>query len=336
MGEQKNLRAPNLVVGATTGDDAAAWKNPDGTLTLSTLDAFTPIVNDAYTFGQIAAANAASDIYAMGADPSFALNIAVWPQKELPLEVLSQVLNGGAEMALKGGWTIAGGHTLEGTEPIYGQAVMGTMDSKNLLTNAKAKADEVLVLTKPLGTGLMATALKSMSKDLSTKHSPAEPPCKPNHPLYACYQEAVLEMTRLNKAAKDTALASSASAATDVTGFGLLGHLHKMALASGLAARLDTACIPVLAGAIELLEYSPGGTQRNLDFVKDHIDTSAKDLNLNLLPLWADPQTSGGLLFSCAGSGADRAIKELTDSGHRAAVVGSFTDKHPPGKLILV
>jgi selenide,water dikinase len=293
------------------------WRRPDGRALVATADFFTPIVDDARTWGRIAAANAASDVYAMGGTPLFALNLTVWPRERLPLEVLGDVLAGGADVAADGGWVVAGGHTVDGEEPMYGQAVVGEVDAEAILSNAGARAGEALVLTKPLGTGLVATMVKRCDPVAIA----------PGGDRAAAYEAAVAQMTRLNDVAARVALASEASAATDVTGFGLLGHLQKLALASGVSAHLDLEAVPVLPGAWALLDagYVPGGTQRNLAFVREHVraDGSVTDRELTLL---SDAQTSGGLLFTCPEAAAEDAVSELRRTGHVAARVGRLGD----------
>lgn len=311
---------PDLVVGSETSDDAAVWRLADGRLLVASTDFFAPIVDDARTWGRIAAANAASDIYAMGADPLFALNVAAWPRDELPLDLLGEVLAGGADAASDGGWVVAGGHTIDGPEPLYGMSVTGTCeagsDGAGLLTNAGGRPGQVLVLTKPIGTGLLATALKR-SEPESVAAGGA---------LRATYEAGIAEMCRLNAAAARTATASGATAATDITGFGLLGHLAELALASGVGAVVDANAVPVLDGAIGLATggFAPGGTQRNLD----HLDGRLEGGDSLTRTMLGDPQTSGGLLFCCDRERADGAVRELRDRGHTAAVIGELSDGH--------
>ncbi len=286
---------------------------------MATADFFTPIVDDARTWGRVAAANAASDVYAMGGTPMFALNLVAWPRGELSLEVLSEVLAGGEEQATTGGWIAVGGHTVDGAEPMYGQAVIGEVDPDRLLRLVGGRPGDRLVLTKPIGTGLLATAVKNLD--------PAET-TEPGGRWQPTYAAAVTEMTRLNDVAARVALEARATAATDVTGFGLLGHLRNLALASGLAAELTTWEIPVLPGAWDLLDagYVPGGTHRNLSFVRPYLDT---DEDEHVLTLYADAQTSGGLLFATEEHAARDAVSELRALGHAAAVVGRLTEGEP-------
>ncbi|MFZ4519164.1 MAG: selenide, water dikinase SelD [Microthrixaceae bacterium] len=304
---------PDLVVGTETGDDALVWRRPDGSALVATCDFFMPIVDDARTWGRIAATNAASDVYAMGGRPLFALNLVGWPA-DLPLELLGEVLAGGLDAAADGGWVVAGGHTIDSPEPQYGQAVVGEVAPERLLTNAGAAAGQALVLTKALGTGVVATALKR-SEDGAAD---------PGGPLAVPYEAAVASMCTLNADAAAAALDAGAAAATDVTGFGLLGHLHKLALASGVTAVVDTAAVPVLPGVGNLVAegYVSGGTRRNLDWVTPHLDTGGHDDAT--AALLADAQTSGGLLFACEPAAALDAVDRLRWAGHPAAVVGEL------------
>ena len=295
------------------------WRRPDGRALVATADFFTPIVDDPRTWGRIAAANAASDVYAMGGTPIFALNLVAWPREQLSLDILAEVLVGGEEQATKGGWLAVGGHTVDGAEPMYGQAVVGDVDPDRLLRLTGARPGDALVLTKPIGTGLLATAVKNLDPVEVTADG-----ARWRH----TYDTAVAEMTRLNDVAARVALEARASAATDVTGFGLLGHLHNLARASGCAAELTTWEVPVLPGAWDLLDagYVPGGTHRNLAFVRPHLDTDEDD---HVLTLYADAQTSGGLLFATEEAAAHDAVSELRALGHAAAVVGRLTDGEP-------
>ncbi len=312
----------NLIVGTQTGDDAAVWRlDPadDTRHLISTADFFTPVVDDPHTWGRIAATNAVSDVYAMGGRPLFGLNLVAWPQDKLSLELLSEVLAGGAIAAEEGGWAIAGGHTIDGPEPLYGQAITGIAHRSQILTNSGGEPSQALVLTKPLGTGLVATAIKR------------NPPkaIEPGGPLAASYTAAVTEMTRLNQQAATVALAAGATAATDITGFGLLGHLHRLAEASSVSAVIHSTQVPTLAGAWELLDqgFVPGGSARNLAHVRPHINSSAIDERM--LTMLADAQTSGGLLFCCSPAAATEAVANLQAEGHTAAVVGKLIAPNP-------
>ena len=303
----------DLLVGIETGDDALVWRRPDGTALVATCDFFMPIVDDAHTWGRIAATNAASDVYAMGGRPLFALNLVGWPS-ELPLELLGEVLAGGLDAAADGGWIVAGGHTIDSPEPQYGQAVVGEVDPDHLLTNAGAVAGQHLVLTKAIGTGVVSTAVKRSEDDAAD----------PGGRLHASASAAADSMCVLNAAAAAAASAAGASSATDVTGFGLLGHLHKLGLASGVGAVVDVGAVPLLPGVADLVAEGnvSGGTQRNLDWVRPHLDPGAHNHDTQVL--MADAQTSGGLLFACAPADAVDAVDALRAHGHPAAVVGEL------------
>jgi selenide, water dikinase len=301
------------------------WRRPDGRALVATVDVFTPIVDDAATWGRIAAVNAASDVHAMGATPLFALAVAAWPRDRLPLELLSDVLEGGQDAAAEGGWIVGGGHTIDGAEPLYGQAVIGEVDPDRLLTNAGARPGDALVLTKPLGTGLLATAIK---------RRPAAA-VAPGGELGDLYVAGVREMTRSNGRAAALALEFGAHAATDVTGFGLLGHLRELARASGLTAHLDQARVPRFAGIEALLATGevPGGTRRNLAHVRPHLD--AGGVGDDTLLLLADAQTSGGLIVALPEDRAAVLADTLAGEGHAAAVVGALSDDGEAGRITL-
>ena len=312
-------RHPDLLVGVEHGDDALVWRRPGGRALVATCDFFAPIVDDARTWGRIAAANAASDVYAMGGTPLFALNLVSWPAS-LDLDLLGDVLTGGASMADEGGWVVAGGHTVDAPEPHYGQAVVGEVDADAVMTNAAGAPGTVLVLTKPLGTGLISTAMKR-----STPEDRA-----PGTALASSFEAAVASMTRLNDSAAALARAVGATCATDVTGFGLVGHLHKMALASGVQAVVDVGALPTLPGVRDLIAagLAPGGTARNLDWVAPRLDAGRADPFA--LHLVGDPQTSGGLLFACPPDRAADALAMALDAGLAAAIVGELTDLPSP------
>ena len=304
----------DLLVGSDTSDDAAVWRRPDGRALVATADFFTPIVDDAFTWGRIAAANAVSDVYAMGGTPLFGLNLVAWPNGELSLDLLGDVMLGGADAAAEGGWVGAGGHTVDGPEPMYGMSMTGEVDPAHLLTNAGGRAGQVLVLTKPLGTGLLATAVKRSERDAVAAGGA----------LHDVYEAGVREMGRLNDAAAAAARAAGATTATDVTGFGLLGHLHELASASGTRAIVEFERVPLLPQVRELLDagFVAGGTARNAEFLQPHLSGDDGDARIIL----ADAQTSGGLLFGCDPRAADEAGAALTESGHSAAVIGSLTE----------
>ena len=291
-------------MGLDTGDDAGIWDLGDGRALISTVDFITPLVNDARTWGQIAAANSLSDVYAMGGKPLFGLNLVGWNNDELPSAMLSDVLAGGVEIAEQAGMAIIGGHTISDPEPKYGLAVTGEVDPEKMLTNAGLEADQDLILTKPLGVGVITTAIKAgiAGKEI--------------------INAAVTSMTQLNDIASQVAVSAGATGATDVTGFGLLGHLGKMALTSNVEAVLDVANIAFLPGAKQYAEDGviPGGTRRNLAWVKGQIDAgSYSETDLLLL---ADAQTSGGLIFGIDKAKTDSACAELNELGVAAVVIG--------------
>jgi selenide, water dikinase len=255
----------------------------------------------------------------MGGTPLFALAIVAWPRDRLPLDLLGDVLRGGQDAAADGGWVVAGGHSIDGPEPVYGQAVIGEVDPDAVLTNAGARPGDALVLTKPIGTGLLATAVK--------RREPSA--IAPGGAIHELYTVAVAEMTRTNAVASQLARAARAHAATDVTGFGLLGHLREMLAASRVCAVVDADRVPRLPGIDALLAAGevPGGTLRNLDDVRPdlRVDGEVTDDTLVLL---ADAQTSGGLLLAVPAEAADDLVERLTAAGHTAARIGEL---HDPG-----
>lgn len=292
---------------------------------MSTADFFGPVVDDAHTWGRIAAANAASDVYAMGGRPLFALNLVAWPRERLPLHLLTEVLRGGAETAEEGGWQVVGGHTTDGPEPVYGQAVTGEADPDRLMSCAGARPGQLLVLTKPLGTGIITTAHKRL------------PPADPALP-HSALEAAVEEMTRLNETASALAVEAGVTGATDVTGFGLLGHLGEMCATSGTGAVLHAAEVPLLPEVASLAAagHVPGGTERNVAAVGSRLHDRSGEPAAGLLNVLADPQTSGGLLLACARGVADALVGALVAAGHTAAVIGETTASVPAGRIELV
>ncbi len=279
---------------------------------MATVDFLTPVVDDARTWGRIAAQNAVSDVYAMGGRPLFALNLVGWPRDALPLDLLGEVLAGGADVAADGGFVVVGGHSVDDPEPKYGLAVVGEAHPDRLLVNAGLRDGDALVLTKALGIGVATTAIKR------------------GEASDALAAAAVAAMTASNAAAAHAALAAGATGATDVTGFGLLGHLAKAAAASGVDAELDVAAVPVLAGARELADAGvvPGGSRRNRDWVDGVLDVGGH-AETDVL-LMADAQTSGGLLF---GAAPDRAAAATAALGPPAAVIGRV--RAGTGRIIL-
>ncbi len=267
----------DLLVGLEGGDDAAAVRIDGGGAVVATADFFTPVVDDAYDWGRIAAANALSDVYAMGARPVVAVNLLSWPREVLPMELAGEVLRGGADVARSAGCPVAGGHSVDDPEPKYGMAVTGIADPRDLLRNDAGQAGVALSLTKPLGIGVLNTRHKATGE---------------------VFDEAVAAMTELNASASAGAVAAGIRCATDVTGFGLLGHLFKLARASGVSAVVESGAVPYLDGARDAVRdgFVSGGTRRNLDWVRPGADLSAVPESEALL--LADAQTSGGLLVA--------------------------------------
>jgi selenide, water dikinase len=297
---------PRILVDAATRDDAAVFQVAPDRALVATVDFFTPIVDDAYDFGRIAATNAFSDVYAMGAVPLFALNIVGWPRERLPLELLGDVLRGGADVARAAGAFVVGGHSVDDPEPKYGMVVIGEVHPERMVTIAGARPGDALVLTKPIGTGILTTALK---RDLL----PA-----------SALVDAVEAMTTLNAGASRAMLATGVHAATDVTGFGLLGHLRNMLDASGVAAEVDAAQVPLLPHTREMLAKGavPGGSSRNLESVAAVVRFPEGATKADRL-LLADAQTSGGLLIALAAERVPRLQEALQREGQApAAVIG--------------
>jgi selenide, water dikinase len=306
----------DLLVGTETGDDAAVWRIADDRAMVVTADFITPVVDDAFTWGKIAAANSVSDVYAMGGKPMLALNLVGWNTDELPTELLGEVMAGGAAIAAEAGFVIAGGHTVDDPEPKYGLSVVGEVHPDRMLTNAGLKEDQILILTKPLGIGVATTAIKrGIASD-------------------ALAAAAVGNMTKLNNHAADIAVSSGATGATDVTGFGLLGHLGRMAEESGVSVELDVDTIPILDEVRGLAEDGvvPGGSMRNLDYVTPRLQIKGPD-ELAVL-LLADAQTSGGLIFGVDAKYTDEVLRRLKETDHTAAVVGRVISGS--GQIILL
>jgi len=294
-------------VDAATRDDAAVYRLAPDRALVATVDFFTPIVDDAATWGAIAAANALSDVYAMGARPLFALNLVGWPRGTLPFDLLGEVLRGAAGITREAGCPMLGGHSIDDPEPKFGMAVIGEAHPDRLLTNAGGRAGDRLVLTKPLGTGILTTALK---RDLLTEAELAE---------------AVGVMTTLNAGAARAALQSGVRAATDVTGFGLLGHLGNILAGSGVGAVVSAGAVPVLDRARDLAARGvvPGGSKRNLDAAVAEWGEELDDVDRALL---TDAQTSGGLLLAVPPDRCDELVAALQrEATPTAAVIGTLT-----------
>jgi selenide,water dikinase len=306
---------PDLLVGIETGDDAAVYRLNDDTALVLTVDFFPPITDDPFEFGAIAAANSLSDVYAMGGKPLLALNIVGFPAS-LDKSVLAEVLRGGYAKAAEAGCLIVGGHTVDDPEPKYGLSVVGLVHPGRQVTNAGARPGDVLVLTKPLGTGIITTAGKQ-------RKAPKD-----------VLQGAVAAMSALNQAASQAMVRVGAHACTDITGFGLLGHLRSMVRGSGVAATVRLGQVPVLPGAWELLDQgvAPGGTHRNLKGVGDTVQWHPALAQREQL-LLCDAQTSGGLLIAVAKAKEGQLLRELEAAGVRsAAVIGEVT-AGPPGQI---
>ncbi|MEX0754850.1 MAG: selenide, water dikinase SelD [Actinomycetota bacterium] len=301
-----------ILVGADTGDDAAVYRLNDEQAVVATLDFFTPIVDDPYDWGRIAATNALSDVYAMGGRPILALNIVAWPVDSLPLETLGRVLQGGQDVATAAGIPVVGGHSITDDEPKYGMVALGLVHPDRILTNANVPAGAALFLTKPIGLGMISTAIKRGEASESQVRA------------------AIDTMTTLNAGAAEAMVDAGAEAATDVTGFGLVGHLQKMMRASRVAAELDAGAVPLLEGVLDLARSGSvaGGTRRNHEYVRADTDWGA--LTEPEQWLLADAQTSGGLLI--ATTDPVRLREALRSRGIAAAEVG-VTREGAPGSI---
>lgn len=297
-----------VLVGYGTSDDAGVYLLREDLALVVTVDFFTPIVDDPYDFGRIAATNAFSDVYAMGGRPLTALNIAAFPE-ELDLRILSRILDGGASVARNAGAAVLGGHTIKDAEPKYGMAVTGIVDPERIVTNAGARVGDVLVLTKPLGTGILTTALK---RGAIAPHG---------------LDEAVKWMTELNAGASQAMLSAGAQAATDVTGFGLLGHAENLARGSSVRLSIDAMAVPFMSGVLDLIArgYAPGGTRHNADTHAAFTDFAPAVPDSVRIGL-SDAQTSGGLLISIAPESLTRLSRDLIDHGALAAVIGEVRE----------
>ena len=294
-----------VLVGYATADDAGVFKIRDDLALVQTVDFFTPIVDDPHDYGRIAAANSLSDIYAMGGVPITALNIAAFPSERLPLSVLERILAGGAEIAKQAGVAILGGHTIKDAEPKYGMAVTGTIDPRSIVTNGNARPGDSLILTKPLGTGVLSTALKKGMRSAEDLH------------------QAIEWMATLNDMASRAMLQAKVHAATDITGYGLLGHAGEMARASHVALRIEAASVPLLPGVLTLIEQGavPGGTTQN---AHEHARFTSFGANVprEMRLAFSDAQTSGGLLIALPPEEVGMFRSELRGARALAAVIG--------------
>lgn len=311
---------PNLLVGIGSSDDAGVYRLTDDLAIVQTVDFFTPIVDEAFDWGRIGAANALSDIYAMGATPLTALQAVGWPRDTLPLDLLGDVLEGGAEVLAAASCTLIGGHTIDDPEPKYGLAITGVVHPDDLITNAGGRPGDVLVLTKPLGTGLIATAIKRSVASQEQRDA------------------AVASMVELNAAAARAMRRVGVRAATDVSGFGLLGHLAEMLRAGGTSAEIDAGSVPLLPGVRELAAAGvvPGGTTRNLT-TAERMTTFGEDLDDVDRVVLADAQTSGGLLMAVDAPLEKALLQALADEQVQGVTIGrlvarSFADG-PSGRI---
>ncbi len=298
----------NVLVGNSTSDDAGVYLLDDGRALVQTVDFFTPIIDDPFQFGRIAAANSLSDVYAMNGVPITALNILAFPEFELPLDMMAEILRGGADIAREAGVAILGGHSVDDREPKYGMSVTGLVDPKNIWRNVGARPGDALVVTKPIGVGVLATAIKKGLAD------------------DAVTAELVSVTTSLNARARDAAQGFDIHACTDITGFGLLGHLREMVGGSGVRATLIASAVPLMSGTLDFIAQGvvPGSTKRNRDFVADLVlydEAVPADLRLAL----ADSMTSGGLLFALPKGQSSELLKRLEAHGVPSpAVIGEI------------
>jgi selenide, water dikinase len=297
---------PDVLVGIATGDDAGVFRLRDDLAIVNTVDFFTPVVDDAFTYGAIAAANAFSDVYAMGGTPKTALNLVCWPQSGLPTAMLGEILRGGAAKAREAGVAIVGGHSVADEEVKYGMAVTGVIDPRRIIRNVWVREGDALLLTKPLGTGVLMTALKR--GQLASEY----------------YDAAVRWMMELNAASAHAMLHYDVHAATDITGFGLAGHVIKMAEGSGITLRIEESDLPLMAGALEACAAGmiPGGGVRNREFYRSRVRI-ADEVSDEMSVMVFDPQTSGGLFIALPESDAMRLLADLHEIGNTdAAIVG--------------
>lgn len=298
-----------MIVGFDTSDDASVYLVRDDLAVIQTIDFFPPIVDDPYTFGQIAAANAISDVYAMGGEPKTALNLLCVPA-ELEKKHVRAILEGGADKAMEAGIVVAGGHSIEDVEPKYGMAVTGFCHPSLIRTNSGAKPGDVLILTKRLGSGILTTAMKSDLCDPKTE------------------KQVIATMAHLNKVAAEQMQAYTPSACTDITGFGLLGHVAEMAQSSGVSVVIHANHALLLDRVLEFARDGiiPAGAYRNRDYVKDHVTLEAT-VSRDVADVLYDPQTSGGLLIAVAARFANTLLERLKDAGEYAAIIGEVLPK---------
>jgi selenide,water dikinase len=301
---------PDVLVGHAGSDDAGVYRVSDDMALVLTVDYFTPIVDDPYDYGRIAATNSLSDVYAMGGRPIAALNIAGFPEGKLPADVLGEIVRGGAEQALKAGVPVLGGHTVNDPEVKYGLAVVGQVHPDRVVTNAGAKPGDRLVLTKPIGTGMLATALKKDKLD------------------EAGTARIVEVMTTLNQEASERMVDHDVHACTDITGYGLAGHAFEMAEASDVSIEIESSTVPLIDGALQAVAdgHIPGGAHNNRKFLDNNMRV-VDGIDANLLMLMFDPQTAGGLLIAVPETGADALVTDLRTTTPEAAIVGRCVEK---------
>ncbi len=309
MNNSPVVQHDDLLVGIGGSDDAGVYRISDDVALVQTVDFFTPIVDEPFDWGRIAAANALSDVYAMGGTPLTALQLVGWPRDKLPFDLLGDVLEGGAAVLAEASCTLVGGHSIDDAEPKYGLAVTGLVNPGEIIGNDGANPGDSIVLTKPIGTGLITTGIKRGVVDQSVR------------------DEAVAIMTRLNAGAARAMRRVQATAATDVTGFGLLGHLGEMIKASGVSAEIDYSAVPLLPGAADLADQNvvPGGTERNLTAADRYTNFAGLDTAMRLL--LADAQTSGGLLITIEAPLAAALVQALADEGDSGAIIGRMTER---------
>jgi selenide,water dikinase len=304
---------PNLLVGFETSDDAAVYRLSDEIAVISTVDFITPPVDDPIWFGRIAAANSLSDIYAMGGRPITALNLIMFPSDKLDMEILKGVLQGGSEKVVEAGASLAGGHSVEDDEPKYGLAVTGIVSPKNVLTNSNAKPGDLLVLTKPLGTGVLFNA------------------CRSGKLPWSDLEPILPQVAALNRTAIEHALKFAPHACTDITGFGILGHALEMARAGSVRIEIDFGALPFYPNSMDMYRRgeTTGSNKGNREMVKDSLNISA-GLSEEELQMLFDPQTSGGLLLSVSQSAAETLLQELRKAGlDSAAIIGKVASGNP-------
>jgi selenide,water dikinase len=311
------MRDENVLISGDTMDDAGVYRLTDELAMVQSVDFFTPMVDDPYLFGQIAAANSLSDIYAMGAVPKTAMNVTAFPVNKMSLSILEAILCGGADKLIEAGTSLLGGHTIDDEVPKYGLSVTGLVHPDKILANRGANEGDLLILTKPLGSGIISTAIKAeMASEEQTKQ--------------------VSEVMRtLNKTAFDATKGLTVHACTDVTGFGLLGHAHEMVADDRIGFTIESSKVPVLEGTFELARMGlvPAGAHRNKCYLQDSL-FFAEHIAVETQDILTDPQTSGGLLLAMDEIQAQNYLKQLSDLGGQGSIIG-YADKRRPGKIFV-